>query len=387
MDTSESLDIEHIRALGVIAKSHLYENDKRVANAIHEAFDVLNGGLSASPQNVGVLIGQFERVFGFECVDAFNELMIACYNTAQYDRAIEVCDLMELRGLVSITDLQKERAELLGHQGNIAASEKILREVLDADPNNVWNYINLGDLYYVWQVLPENQDLSRAESWYYKALDQGLGNSADGAELAERLGDVCVERLRRKSEKQLLQLLEEEHMGHYQSLYELKSNVRVGGVNSVVLQHIQNLILHKVKSEEHVEQALDVLMGAYNLMPQDYLHGLCPFQMKEYYSDGEHSARILKDKMDAYIAAVEKREVPDLLGAEGSERFSHFQIEFMQGLDPVTGKQREKVVNAEYKRTKKQIESGNFVWMGFVKYRHVSDLSQVGNMFGDPFMQ
>lgn len=369
-----------LKTFGLIAKQHLYENDKRVVNCFQEAFEILEVQLIGFVEEKNYILKHFKKTLGFGFPDAFNEFEIACYNTAQYERGLEICDLAEKFELIPQDDILSERAELYGHLGEFKKAEQILTQLLEKDPNDVWSYIKFGDLYYNSQVLPEKQDLRRAESFYYKAFDKGIGaETEDGLDLIERLGDVCVERLRRKAEKNLLELLEEYHIGRWLALEALKNNVNISGHDGVIFSHLQMEIFHKVKDHEKANIALQTLTNAYNLMPQEALDGLCPFQMAEYYRDGEHTSRIIAEKMLAYQKAVDKGSIPAPTGAEGAEAFSTFQENFMKGIDTVTGKQRTKVLDAEQKKVEKEIDSGEFLWMGFIKYRYIDDLSQLGN--------
>jgi hypothetical protein len=194
-----------LNILGNLTRDYLYKNEKRVANAIHEAVELLEVQLAAAPNSENELLNEFKKEFGLDFSDAFNKFVIACYNTAQYDRALEVCGMVEKYVLIPIGDK-------------------------------------------------------------------------------------------------------------------------------------------------------------------------CPFQMSEYYSSGKHSARILAEKLEVYTTATEEGVVPSIMGAEGAEAFSEFQYKFMNGIDSVTGKVRQTVVSAEYKKIEKQVKDGTFLWFGFLKYRTVNEL-------------
>ena len=211
--------------------------------------------------------------------------------------------------------------------GEFKKAEQLLEKLIQEDPENVWHYIAHGDLYYFWQVLPEKQDLHRAESWYYKAFEQKLGaNTEDGLDLLERLGDVCIERLKRHSQKKLLELLEFLHIGRWMVLDELKRTVYLSDSDSVVLNHLELEISKQSKNIEQANCNLGILMNAYNLMPQKDLNGLCPFQMAEYYYQGEHSPRIIQEKMEAMQQAVSLGQLTSPVKAESAEAFSSFKL-------------------------------------------------------------
>lgn len=369
-----------LNTLGGIALNHLYRNDKRVANAIWSALEILQEQLVANNSEKKLLLKAFKKAFGMDFEDAFNEFCIACYNTAQYFRGLEACDLAEKFDLISEREIIEERAQLYGHIGEFGKAEKILDRLIQEEPQNVWNYVSYGDLYYLWQVLPEKQNLQRAENWYYKAFDKGLGaGTEEGEALVERLGDVCVERLKRSSLNKLLELMESLHVGRWMALDELKRTVYITGPDSVVLSYLQGEISNKTKDINQANEYLDILTDAYNLMPQRDLDGLCPFQMAEYYSQGEHSNRIIMEKMEAASKAMESGDLIPPIGAEGSEAFSKFQIEFMEGTDFVTGKRRRDVLRAESRKIEKQIKKGDFIWEGFIKFRGMQDISEIRN--------
>ena len=136
-------------------------------------------------------------------------------------------------------------------------------------------------------------------------------------------------------------------------------------------------ISHKAKDIKQTNSLLGVLTNAYNLMTQRTLDDLCPFQMAEYYAQGEHTARIVSEKFEAFQRAVERNEVSPPTGAEGAEAFSDFQKEFMDGIDQVTGEKRRNVLEKEHKRIAKLMRNGEFVWTGFVKFRGINDLPEV----------
>lgn len=366
-----------LKTLGEIARKHLGGNDKRVANAICEAFEILDSALRLISEQ-RLVMPAFEKHFGLSAEEAVEEFMVACYNTAQYERGLEMCNAADRYGLWPKEDILSERAELYGHLGECSKAEKILSDLIKQDPDNVQHYINYGDLYYVWQVLPEEQNLERAESWYYKAFDRHLGaGTENGLSLLERLGEVCVERLRRSSEKRLLEMMERLSIGYWPALAELRRTVYLTGPESVVLNHLQMKIHHKVRDIKEANQSLGILMNAYNLMPQRDLHDVCPSQMAEYYAQGEHTARIIAEKFDAFHRAVEEGRASLPTSTEGAEAFSEFQEKFMAGLDEATSKKRSDVLRKEQKDIEKLIKKGEFIWTGFIKFRHIGDLAEM----------
>lgn len=368
--------LSKLKTLGQITKAHMGDNDKRVANAVHEAFEIMEKEVRVYPQRRDEILRHFKGAFGLAHNEAWEECIIACYNTAQYHRGLEFCRLAEKLNLLPDDELEAERAQFYGHLGEFVKAEEALDHLLQRDPKNVWSYINYGDLYYLWQLLPEKQNLHKAEEWYYKAFDKDIGVGAeDGTVLIERLGDICVEKLRRTAEKKLLKMLVDLRIGGWRTLEKFKQGVYVSSSESVIFHHLQTEIFNKNQNLQKANKALAILTDAYNLMSQKYLNDYCPFEMAEYYGEGEHTERIIAEKMEAYTRALEQGRVPSLVGAEGAEAFSKFQEEFMQGVDAVTGKKRARALKDEQGIIQKQVDKGQFLWFGFVKYRGIDDLS------------
>ena len=88
-------DLVKLKTLGDIALNHLYKNDKRVANALWSALEILQKQLEANIQEKQLLLKEFKKAFGMDFEDAFNRFAIACYNTAQYFRGLEACEMVE----------------------------------------------------------------------------------------------------------------------------------------------------------------------------------------------------------------------------------------------------------------------------------------------------
>ena len=111
-------DIEKLKNLGNIALFHINKNDKRVANAICEAFDILKKQLEADSGHKE-LQKVFYRNFGMNFADSFDALVISCYNTAQYFRALEACELAEKFKLLPYTQIAEERRSFTDIWGNL----------------------------------------------------------------------------------------------------------------------------------------------------------------------------------------------------------------------------------------------------------------------------
>lgn len=362
--------------LGFIAEEHVIDNHQRTANALHQALDFLCAALkkSSGERDKAAIKKEFSGLLGMKYDAAIVELHIACLNSGQYGRAIEVMDMAISNSLGVEDDYLEDRAELLVRMGKTEQAEKILREALAQRPDDVWLHIALGDAHYVWQIQDERRDLEKAEQYYYDAYDAGYGDAEteEGLVLLERLGDVCVDRLRASAEKKLLQVLEDLGIGSWRTFSGLRDSVYVGSNQSVMFHHLQAAIGNHAPSLEAANQGLHVLMDAYNLMPQRVLEGQSPFETAASSPHGPETSRIFAEKNRLMAAEIASSEKVGHMDALTSERLTVFQEEFMGGKDPVTGRRRQEVVDQEYRALRKKQERGEWVWMGFLDYRNRS---------------
>jgi len=361
--------------LGIVASKNIQFNDKRVANALCEALDILKKKLSFEEfSNITArrnIIKDFKRRIMFSEEELFDEATIALLNTGQYGRGLDVCDIFLHFEMADGDEIDVARAEFLCRMGKIKEAEQMLLKRLEKEPDDVWSYINLGDLYGIWPLQNEFCNLEKADYWYYKAYDRGLGNreTEDGRELIERLVFNCISRLRQKTENELLNVFEKLSIGSWKTVIQLKESIRMVGYDSPLFNHMQGALFNKTSSIDEANKYLQVLMDFYNLQPQERLDGLSPFEMVEYMPQGEYEIRI-RNEMTEDFMGTQKDVSPDSpAGAEFSDKFSEFQIRFMDQKDFVTGKKRRKVIDDERKKTAKKFERGELPWMGFLKYR------------------
>jgi len=360
--------------LGMVAAKNLDYNDKRVANALHEALEILKTEIqkaNGAGVNTKPILKNFESLLRVEA-DAWPDMLIsACLNTGQYDRGLEICDTLENMGLFEPADIFTYRVELLAHLGRTMEAADMVEEALVIAPNNINLYRLGGDIFYVFQMQDEKQDLDAAEDWYYRAYDRGLAHDGgeDAAIIMERLGDVCIDKLRLKSEKRLLNLFKETGAGTWRTLCQLKESVRCTRYDAPLLEHLTHTCYNKSDDLPQVERNLQIIHDAYNLMPQDALDGLSPFEMETYLPKGEQELRLREEMMKAYSETLKTDDENQKFSALESEAFNDFQITFYNKTDPVTGKKRRKIIDKEKRKTAKDWAQGKTTWLGFLAYR------------------
>ncbi|MFH1426968.1 MAG: hypothetical protein ABIG60_00335 [Patescibacteria group bacterium] len=361
-----------LKQLGEIAQIYLYQNEKRVTNALHQALEILSIVFKEAELNRReAILEEFEEFTEWDRFDLFEELLVACLNTSQSERGLEIIDLLISLGLYQELDIFEDKASFLSALGRQEEAEQMLKGLLADMPDNLWLYISLGDIYFINTPLEEHQDFAKAEAWYYQAYDREIGKKDREAweVLLERLGSVTIARLRREIEERLLGLLEKYNIGTYRALEQLKQNIYISSNDSFIFQHLQMKILHKIEKLEEANKALQLLNDAYNLMPQKALDGLSPFEMVEYMPKGEQELRIMDEMFVEFDKKKERECSGKEFGALGSQEFTDFQIGFMKQNDPATNKKRRVIVDKERKKTQKDYESGKIIWVGFEKYR------------------
>ncbi|MBU0648729.1 hypothetical protein KJ969_01305 [Patescibacteria group bacterium] len=361
---------ELLKKLGQIARMSLGYNDKRVANALCQALDILSAALKEidSSEFKG-LLKQFERISGWDISDLSEELLIACLNTSQFERGLETIDSLISLGLRQERDLLDDKAAFLAALGRQEEAEQMLKGFLADTPDNLWLYIALGDIYFLHIPLDERQNLRKAEAWYYRAYDREIGKKDQEVweVLLERLGDVTMARLRRRAEARLLELLEKYNIGTCRTLEQLKKSVYITGGEGVILYYLQAEIFSL--DTEQTDEHLQVLTDVYNLSPQKALDGLSPLEILEYMPKGEHELRIVDQMFKEFIKKTKRKDPNEQFGALGSQEFTDFQVEFMEQKDPTTGKKRARLIDKEREKIKKDYDEGRLIWQGFIKYR------------------
>lgn len=363
-----------IQQLGEVAYLNLNLNDKRVVNSVYQLLDVFASACRRNNQDKfsGIRI-EFESIVEWDLEDLFSELLTACLNTSQAERGLKAIDLAVSLGLYQEHDLFNDKSAFMCLLNRQEEAEKMLKELLEDDPNNLWLYIGLGDIYFINTLIDESQDLVKAEYWYYQAYDReiGMDDQESWEVLLERLGDAAIKRLKNESEKRLLELLIKHKIGTYKTIAQLKNNVYISSYDSVILQHLQMQAYQKIKELEEANDALQIINDAYNLMPQKNLDGLSPFETNEYMPKGKHELRIVDEMIAEFFKNISHEEgKEEEAGVLGSQEFSDFQIKFFEQKDPLTNKKRRTLIDNERKKTKRDYEGGKLIWGGFTKYRN-----------------
>lgn len=361
-----------LKQLGEIAQVNLNYNDKRVANALCQALEILSKlGNEITSGDREELLEEFEQITEWDPFELSDQLLIACLNTSQCERGLGVIDLLKVFDLHDERDLAINEAAFLAALGRQEEAEQTLRELLVDAPDDLWLYIHLGDIYYIDTPLDEHKDFKKAEKWYYLAYDQKIGkqDKESWKDLLGRLGDVTISRLRQEAEERLVTLLEKYDIGTYKTVEQLRQNVYISSNESLISQHLQTQFYQKIKNLKEANKVLQVLVDAYNFMPQKRLDDLCPFEMVEYMPKGEHELRIADEMFKEYTKKMKQKDPDKEFGALSSQEFTDFQIEFMEHKDSVTGKKRKTIIDKERMKVKKDYESGKLILEGFVRYR------------------
>jgi hypothetical protein len=363
--------IKKIKELKLITKSNLYNNDKIVIDAslrmLNIFIEVIN---SLSEDKLAKLKDEFLQITNWDDLGFSDELLIACHNSVQNERGLEIIEILISLGLNNFRNTAEDKAIFLNALGQTEEAEKILVELLATEANNIWLYIKLGDLYCLDTVLDEHRNFEKAEAWYYKAYDNNIGKEdlKDWQVLLERLGSVTIERLRSESEKDLLACLKRNNIGTLETLYQLKEHVARLGYNSLILKYLESLLL-KNENFEDAKRDLETLNNAYNLMTQSGLDNLSPFEMSKFFPAGENELRIKEETLSFITEHNDYNFTEKEPLAFISQQFLEAQIKFLAQKDEKTGKIRRKLIDKERAQTKKDYENGKFIWMGFVDYR------------------
>ena len=376
---------QRVKSLAGIGKKSLGRNDKRLLNALQQGLELLDKELKAAlPENRPGMVENYEKYFHSNLVELYEAAVLAAFSTVQHDRGLEIISLYEHWQWLEAGQLILDKARFFAALGRMKEAEELLLPFVEQEPEDVWNYINLGDLFFHDQVLAERRDLRRAQEWYYRAYDKGLADaeSEDVADLLERLGEATVERLRLRALRDLLEMLEELHIGRWQTMEDFRRSVYLAGSDSPILQFLQAEVIRRSGNIKRADKLTHILTCAYNLLPQGSLNGLCPFEMREYFRAAPLNSRIQKEMFGALEEALRQGKLKPPVDAEGSEAFQVFQGEFLAQKDPLTGQIRSKLIDGEIKATQKLIDDGEFIWMGFLKYRYVNSLAEFEEAVG-----
>lgn len=374
------MDKEKFAQLAEIANEYLEVNDKRVANALSEMLSMMaeaNSNLTLNEQRT--LRSYCEKTAGMDTREMFEEATLAMFNTAQLWRGAELCEEAKKQDWIDDIRYREQKAEFLAGLNRTSEAEELLLPLVEQRPDDVWHYIRLGDIYSLHQVLDDRKNYRKAEEWYYRAYDRGLCNSKnkDHRELLLRLGETCVERLRTAAQNDAYKMFINMQIGGWRTMQDFMRTVYLVGSDSVVFHVLQMEIMEQGRADhKEASRRLDILMNAYNFLPQRALDGRCPFEMAEYLYDGE-SGRIQREMFEAAEQEVAKGKLLRIEeGALGAVAFSEFQVKFYAEIDQKTGKVRQAIMNEEHKKKKRAIAKGNFLWLGFTKYRNIEKYSR-----------
>ncbi len=367
-----------------IAQAHDGENDRRAASAYCDAFDLLTDLLQKTNSKTerSAILREFTGMTSLKVGDLVEDLSCPCLNTGQYSRYLDVLDRAVKLGLIDEDEFLSDRLEILVCLGDVRGAEELGRQQLESKPNEILSYVLLGDIYFLFERLDEQQDLKKAEDWYYRAYDLfGWPEqpNEDWEMLVERLTEITIQKLRRGSYRRLLELFQARSIGGHETLYQLIDAVWFVGHDSPVVGHVQNRLIQSFHEEgknlEEVNRALKVFQDAYNLMPQQGLeNGNCPFEMTIMYPQGPYACRILEEKNQAVLDYMESLPRDHQMLAEDFERISEIQEEFMDEKDPETRKLRSKLLEDEQKEIQRRVDSGELFWTGFTEFRNIDIL-------------
>ncbi len=364
-----------ISLLGGIADENIHHNEKRVANAICELLEILANILNQNSSDHALVTKEWRMYSEWKVEEAFAHCMNACLNTAQYERGIDLCELLEKSGALPVSETALDHIEFNARLGKFAEAEQLAKRLFGED--DIQRYLALGDIYYFFQIQKEKMDHSRAEEYYYQAYDRGLADqqTEEGEMLFERLGGCCMDRLRILAEKELIRSLERYQIGGWQTVTQLRSNVYAAGPDAPLFQHLQSAALSRIKNHNHDEANayLAVLSQAYSFMPQRELEGSCSFEMVECYEqEAPDHHRLQAEMFEAYQKELALGKVANVAeGALGAVAFAQFQEIFYREIDPVTGQKRSAVLKKCAKKVDKVMHDGVFLWRGFTKFRSV----------------
>lgn len=135
----EQIDI--LRELKTIADRNMTFNDKRVANALHGALDVFAETLkNTGADKLKLLKKEFEQITDWDDFGFSDELLVACHNTAQYERGLEIIEMLVALKLGDFKETAEDKAAFLAAIGRQGEAEGFLKGFLDKELHNTWLY-------------------------------------------------------------------------------------------------------------------------------------------------------------------------------------------------------------------------------------------------------
>lgn len=367
-------ELKQLERLGREAETAVArDDDAAVFGALGTALEMAAAALGRRGTKGRSVLDVFQKRTGFQLGDAVHEFVTTCLNTERFAAALRLLERLTAAGWEGDTFALADRAELLTRLGRGEEAERLLLVALDSLAGRGSGeiakiYLALGDVHYHWQDVEERRDLKLAEAWFYRAFDEGLAKGGDDTsrDVLEHLGDICLDRLRAESEDRLLVLLKEEGLG-WRTLAGLREAVWQDGAASPFLRRLARQIESEGVSSASKENRLRILFSAYEHMPQDGLEGYSAFERAELMPPGRHESRIMHELANAYMShSGEACLDAGLLLAEDLPRF---QQDFLNQLDPMTGRRRGTVVAEERGEMRRRHEEGAQPWLGFVRYR------------------
>ncbi|HCU31214.1 TPA: hypothetical protein DIC21_00530, partial [Candidatus Uhrbacteria bacterium] len=350
-------------------------NSTRSANAYSEMlrifFDVLK--TTSLDQERKKIKKAFEDLVFTDFSEILSDFSLACLNTAQYKNFLDLLNEAVTLGVTKEEDWLQECAESFVGLGRTKEAEELVADYSLTRPSEFWPYIILGDIFYFYQIQNTKQDFKKAEEWYYYAYDRGISkdNEDDWHVLLERLGSVCIDRLRRSAYDRLLKMFQDNKIGDWRLLSQWKEVVYCAGAENPLHQQIIQAIGLSSEGIADANERLKVLQDAYNLSPQKRLDDFSPFEMEINCPKGELELRFREEMFNGFLEqhkvdAQSKKEVDSRFFQD----FSDFQVTFMNQKDPIIGKKRIVLVNKERKKTKKLFDDGRLIWTGFEVFRN-----------------
>lgn len=363
-------EIRELERLGAEFSVAVAKNDDRgVRESMSRALNLIFKPATGASAAAAAAVESFEQSSRMAWGDAVHEYVTSCLNIGHCVEGLAALERLAGVGLVGdAVDATCDRAELLTRVGRGEEAERLLHEALSGHERETRLYVALGDIHYHWQELEEQRDCREAEAWYYRAFDLGLAKDGTDAarELLEHLGDACLDRLRQTAEARLLDLLKGVGLG-WRTLLELRDSVWHDGAASHVLRRLAKTFAPDLSSADAADR-LRTLFTSFEHMPQEVLGGYSSFERTELMPPGRHETRLLQEIGEAFMhLAGSEAASPDFTFA--SEEFQRFQKDYLEQVDPYTGRRRVAVITDEREETRHRFEAGESQWFGFVRYR------------------
>ncbi len=359
-----------IKDLIFVVYTNIHKNDKRVVSTMMNLFEIIfKVTKNLKEDEYELLDVELSNIIEDDINYFIDEFIIACLNTAQYDNALFIINELTKFKLIEKDSLIHDQASFYARSNNFKKAESLLNKFLEKDPNDIWTYIKLGDIYYHDTSLKEHRNYKKAEAWYYKAYDNKIGyeNEDDWVVLLERLGSVTVDRLRHDAEQELLKCLQENKIGGLETIFDLKKDINILGSESITFRHLEYMILKKFNNIDKANNILQILNQFYNLTEQEELDDLSPFEMSHFLPKGRNELRIINEMTEEAQSRLENYDENAM--SLFYQAFSDFQKEYLIQEDKVTGRIRQELISEEREKTKKDFDNNLIIWEGFTEFR------------------